>query len=490
MTKWEDIQQGPFEPTWESLRQYQCPEWFRDAKFGVWSHWGPQSVPMYGDWYARNMYREGTDQYIHHWRVYGHPSKHGWKDVVKLWKAEKFDPDALMQRYVDAGARYFVAQAVHHDNFDNWNSTHNPWNAVKVGPHKNIVGLWKTAAEKHNLPFGVTEHLGATFSWWSHNKGSDLHGPYAGVPYDGNDPAYEDFYLPNHEEARLAQQGERWYTENAWWHKKWFDRIKDLIDQVHPDLLYSDGALPFSQYGMGIVAHLYNTSVQRNAGINQAVYNQKDRNPLVYTVGVLDIERNVLNNNFPYPWQTDTCVGGWFYDVRRIYKTAGQVIEMLVDIVSKNGNLLLNFTQRPDGTLDDECHAILDELADWNKVNAEGIYGTRPWAIAMEGGTNASQERFKEEALAWTSEDYRFTHRGKHVYAFQMLWPENGQALIKSFSAGSGGYRLKVADVENVELLGYQGAINFEHTKQGLTISGLPEKAPVKYAPCYKITIR
>ena len=169
MNKWENIQQGPFEPTWESLRRFECPDWFRDCKFGVWSHWGPQSVPMYGDWYARNMYREGTDQYLHHWRVYGHPSKNGWKDVVQLWKAERFDPEGLMQLYVDAGARYFCAQAAHHDNFDNWDSAHNRWNAVRVGPQKDIVGLWQSAARKFGLPFGVSEHLGATFSWWSHN---------------------------------------------------------------------------------------------------------------------------------------------------------------------------------------------------------------------------------------------------------------------------------------------------------------------------------
>ena len=241
---------------------------------------------------------------------------------------------------------------------------------------------------------------------------------------------------------------------------------------------------------MEIVAHLYNTSIHDHNGVNQAVYTQKDRNPMVYTVGLLDIERNVLSDNFPYPWQTDTCVGGWFYDVRRIYKTAGTVIEMLVDIVAKNGNLLLNFTQKPDGSLDDECHAILDEMAEWNKVNAEGIYETRPWHIAMEGGVNASQERFREKALDWTSEDYRFTQKGKSVYAFQMRWPEDGKAVIKSFSAGSGGYRLKVADVANVELLGYEGKIEFEHTKQGLSITGLPENAPGKYAPCYKITTK
>ncbi len=489
MDRWESIHKGPFEPTWDSLRQYVCPDWFRNAKFGIWSHWGPQSVPMYGDWYARNMYREGTDQYLHHWRVYGHPSKHGWKDVVKLWKAEAFDPEGLMDLYAKAGAKYFFAQAVHHDNFDNWNSTYNRWNAVNMGPQKDIVGLWQAAAKSHGMPFGVSEHLGATFSWWSHNKGCDMKGPYAGVPYDGNDPEYEDYYLPNGDEPRFERQGDRWYTENPWWHARWFDRIKDLIDKYSPDLLYSDGAVPFGKYGMGIIAHLYNTSIARH-GENLAVYNQKDRNPAVYKVGVLDIERNVMRDAFPYPWQTDTCVGGWFYDVRREYKSSRMVIEMLVDIVAKNGNLLLNFTQKPDGTLDDECLAILDDLAAWNQVNADGIYGTRPWHVTMEGDTNASQERFREVELGWTPGDFRFTAKGKHVYAFQMGWPEDGQTLIKSFTTGSGGYRLKVAEVENVDLLGYDGQLTFEHTAAGLEIKGLPEASPVQCAPCYKITIK
>jgi alpha-L-fucosidase len=491
MEKWETIQKGPFEPTWESLRQFKCPDWFRDAKFGVWSHWGPQSVPMYGDWYARHMYVEGTPQYYHHWRVYGHPSKHGWKDMVKLWKAEKFDPEGLMQLYVDAGARYFCAQAVHHDNFDNWDSAHNPWNAVQVGPKKDIVGLWQAAARKHGLPFGVTEHLGATFSWWSHNKGSDKSGPYAGVPYDGNDPEYESFYLPNHDELLLEGQGRRWYTDNPWWHERWFDRIKDLIDKYKPDLLYSDGTVPFGQYGLGIIAHLYNTSATVHGGQNVAVYNHKDRNPLVFKVGVLDIERGVQKDKFPYPWQTDTCVGGWFYDVRQPYKSSRQVIEMLVDIVAKNGNLLLNFTQRPDGTLDDECLAILSDMAAWVKVSGEGIYGTRPWHITLEGEVNAPDGRFREDELEWQPTDFRFTCKDKTVYAFQMGWPEDGKTTIKSFSSGSGtgGYRLKLANVQAVELLGYGGPISFEHTEEGLVISGLPDKRPVQCAHCWKITI-
>ena len=195
-----------FEASFESLKTFQCPEWFRDAKFGIWSHWGPQSVPMCGDWYARNMYIQGTEQYEYHLRTYGHPSKFGYKDICTLWKAEKFDPDALMEKYYKAGARYFVAQASHHDHFFNYDSKLNRFNSVQVGPHKDICGLWKAAAKKYGLPFGMTEHLGASFAWWRSNKGADAYGPYVGVPYDGNDPAYRDFYHDNYE--HVAGPGE------------------------------------------------------------------------------------------------------------------------------------------------------------------------------------------------------------------------------------------------------------------------------------------
>ena len=166
-----------FEASFESLRQYECPEWFQDAKFGIWSHWGPQSVPMYGDWYARNMYIEGSPQYKYHLRHYGHPSEFGYKDLVKLWKAEKFDAEALMELYYKAGARYFVGQAMHHDHFFNYDSDINRFCATKVGPMKDIIGEWKAAADKFGMPFGLTEHLGATFSWWRVNKGADAEGP-------------------------------------------------------------------------------------------------------------------------------------------------------------------------------------------------------------------------------------------------------------------------------------------------------------------------
>jgi len=480
VTRSFEIEKGPFEPTWESLRTYSCPEWFRDAKFGIWAHWGPQCVPMYGDWYARHIYLEGSDQYLHHWRVYGHPSKVGYKDLVRLWKAEKIDPEGLMDLYVEAGAKYFFGQAAHHDNFDNWNSTHNRWNAVKVGPKKNIVKMWQHAAKKRGLPFGLSEHLGATFSWFCLNKGCDKAGPYAGVPYDGNDPTCEDLYLPNGDE--LKNEKRPWLTENPWWHERWFKRIKDIIDRHQPDLLYSDSGVPFNEVGLHAIAHLYNTSAKLHGGVNQAVYNQKDRNPEVHPVGVLDIERGAEPDIFPQPWQTDTSVGDWFYNVRDRYKTPKHCVEMLVDIVSKNGNLLLNFPQRPDGTLDDECLYILKCMAKWIKVNGEGIYATRPWKIAGEGPTTGEAGAFKEDARDWTSEDYRFTAKGDKVFAFLLKWPENGKALIKSFGRNTGH------KVVNVNVLGFDGQVKFNQDDEALHIT-LPAKPTVDYAHCLRLQI-
>jgi alpha-L-fucosidase len=471
------IEKGPFEPTWESLRQFECPQWFQDAKFGIWSHWGPQSLPMFGDWYARNMYIEGSDQYRYHLRQFGHPSRVGWKDVVQRWKAEKFDPDGLMELYVNAGARYFVAQAAHHDNFHNWNSKHHRWNSVNMGPGKDIVGLWQQAARKVGLPFGLSEHIGATFNWYAHTKGADQAGPFAGVPYDGSDPAFEEFYLPNQGAPDALID---WYTSNPWWHKKWYAFVKDIIDQYQPDLLYSDGGVPFGEYGLNMISHLYNSSARRHSGVNQAVYNQKDRQESVFTVGVLDIERSQLPGIRPHVWQTDTSVGDWFYNVKDVYKTPNHVVDILVDIVSKNGNLLLNIPQRPDGTLDDECNYLLRSVGAWMRVNGEGIYGTRPWRLYGEGPSQVVIQHFKEEAVAWSIEDFRFTQKDGDVYAFQMKWPEGGKTVIRSLALE------QAPAVASVAVLGYNGPVRFEQTRRGLAID-LPEEKPVDFVPCYRI---
>lgn len=477
--------QGPFEANFASLCRFEAPQWFRDAKLGIWSHWGPQSVPMYGDWYARNMYIEGSDQYLYHLRRYGHPSRVGYKDIVKLWNAERFDPAGLMRLYKRAGAKYFAAQAMHHDNFFNYPSQINAWNAANVGPHKDIVGLWQAAARKEGLPFGLTEHMGASFSWWATNKGCDREGPCMNVPYDGNDPVFEGFYLPNreHYEPVPSEPVTPWYTPNTWWHERWLSVMEELVDRYAPDLLYSDGALPFGEgrYGSGLeaVAHLYNTSAARHGGVNRAVYTQKDRRREIYSVGVLDVERTQEADIKPEPWQTDTCLGNWFYDVRARYKKPGHVVEMLIDIVSKNGNLLLNVPQKPDGTIDQECGYILEELAKWNAVCGEGIFGTRPFRISGEGSSKVVIDGFREDAVEWNETDLRFTTKGNTVYVFLMRWHGSGAAAIHALTQGENAIR--------VRLLGY-GAVPFERTGGVLEVR-LPEQAPTPYTNCLAIDL-
>jgi alpha-L-fucosidase len=436
-----DIAKGPFEGTKESLLRFTCPDWFRDAKFGIWSHWGPQSVPAYGDWYARNMYLEGSDQYRYHCRVYGHPSKFGYKDVVKLWKAEKFDPAGLMDLFVKTGARYFVAQAMHHDNFDNFDSKYNPWNAVNVGPMRDICALWQQEARRCGLPFGLTEHLAASYTWLEPSHRHDTMGPYANVPYDGADPANQSLYRDNDSESFNFEPGDPWYTRNEKYHKDWFCRIHDVIDRFAPDLLYSDGEIPFGGYGLAMIAHLYNTSAAAHGGSNRAVYTFKmhdarDCAPEMTRVGVLDIERGILDSAADAPWQDDTSLGDWFYNVRDVYKTAESIADTLVDVVAKNGNLLMNVTQRADGTLDEETLYALNKLGAWMRDNSAGIYGSRPYATACEGVTKLQGGSFKEGAAAWTSRDYRFTCRGDTVFAYRMRG-DDGVACVRTLGRNS-----------------------------------------------------
>ena len=487
-----------FQPTFESLREYECPDWFRDAKFGIWSHWGPQSVPMYGDWYARNMYREGEPQYLCHLRNYGHPSEFGYKDLCKLWKAENFNPDELMELYHKAGARYFVAQAMHHDNFFNYATKLNRFNSVEIGPMKDICELWQSAAKKYSMPFGLTEHLSAAFTWWNTNKRSDKSGPYKGVPYDGNDPEYKDLYFDNAELANMEYdafapkdyEGDflNWYADNQEFHEYWLKVMDELIEKFEPDLLYSDGGIPFGhpdstndfenyKTGLETISKLYNKSIEKH-GKNRAVYNQKDRREEVYTVGVLDIERSQLPDILPHPWQTDTCTGVWFYDVRQEYKKPGHIVEILVDIISKNGNLLLNVLQRPDGTLDFETKYILEELAKWFAVCSDGVYATRPWKVSGEGKTKVFIDGFTEDKTEWDSSDYRFTAKGDKVYAFMLKAPENGVAILTSFMD---------ENVKSVRLLGV-GEVPFSQ-KFGLLTVQLPKILPTEYTNCLEITL-
>jgi len=468
----EPIEKGPFQPSYESLKQYEYPEWFRDAKFGIWAHWSAQCVPEQGDWYARSMYEEGSADYNYHVKTYGHPSQFGFKDICNLWKAENWDPEKLIKLYKRAGAKYFVALANHHCNFDCWNSKYQPWNSVNIGPHKDIVGTWAKVARKNGLRFGVTVHCARSWDWYDVSHGSDSEGPMKGVPYDGNltradgkgkwwegyDPA--DLYCP----AGAARTPEAFEAYKV----KWFNRTKDLVDKYHPDLLYfDDWMLPLDDAGLNIAAHYYNANTKWHRGKLEAVLNTKGLPPELRGTMVWDIERDTSSTLEPYPWQTDTCIGEWHYHRGIEYTQADSIIPMLVDIVSNNGNLLLNIPVRGDGTIDDQEVKILEDLATWMDVNGEGIFGTRPWKVSKEGGS------------------IRFTTKGEVLYAFLLSWPMEGKVVIRSLAKQPG----TEGRIAGVKLLGHKGGLKYAQDENGLMVN-LPAQKPCDYAYALKIAVK
>jgi alpha-L-fucosidase len=467
---------APFAGTRNSLDGYRIPDWFRDAKFGIWSHWGPQSAIEDGDWYARNMYMQGSEQYRYHVETYGHPSKVGYKDVVNDWKAAKWDPEHLMGLYKKAGAKYFVSMGVHHDNFDLWNSKHTRWNAVNMGPKKDIVGTWQKAAQKAGLRFGVSEHLWISYKWWAVSHGADKTGPLAGVPYDGVDPKFEDLYHDG-DCARLIEKLD-WNDDDIpeSWKRHYLDRMTDLIDKYQPDLLYTDGHLPFEDTGLKMVAHLYNVSAQLHGGVVEAVYNSKTDTDCAIGTCLLDHERGVADGIAKNPWQTDTCIGQWHYKRGQEYKSPKKVIDLLVDIVSKNGNLLLNFPLPNSGELDHEELMVLNGITAWMAVNSEGIYSSRPWKIYGEGPAtkvkivagNFNEDKQKD----LTSEDIRFTAKDSAIYAFVMGWPEK-VAVVNALGLASEQAPGKIG---KVELLGYKGELKWKQDDCCLKVEMPAEK--------------
>ncbi|TWF35230.1 alpha-L-fucosidase [Chitinophaga polysaccharea] len=506
---------GPFQPSWESLEQYQVPDWFRDAKFGIWAHWGPQCQPERGDWYARGMYQEGSDQYKYHIQKYGHPSKFGFKEVINDWKAENWHPEELVALYKKAGARYFMAMANHHDNFDLYDSKYHRWNATKLGPKKDLIGGWAKAAKAQGLPFGVSVHASHAWSWYEVAQRSDKSGSYAGIPYDGKltasdghnawwsgyDP--QELYAQNHalskDSLNDGSMGEHWDWGNGAsipdkaYCDKFLNRTIELIDKYGPELVYfDDSALPLwpvSDAGLKIAAHFYNTSIKKHGKLQAALFakvlNEQQRKCMIW-----DIERGQSNEIEPLPWQTDTCIGGWHYDRRlfdnKRYKSAKTVIHTLADVVSKNGNLLLNIPVRGDGTIDSEERNVVEQIAAWMQINSEAIYGTRPWKVfgegpAMEATVALSAQGFNEgKGKPFVAEDIRFTTKGKILYAVMLGWPANNAALVKTLATNN-----QAGPISRVSLLG-NGQLKFQQTSEGLKVQ-LPEQAPCKEAFVLKI---
>ncbi len=504
----EPVAQGPFKPNWESLEQYQTPEWFRDAKFGIWAHWGPQCQPEEGDWYARNMYSqynkkgEPNPDYVYHVAHYGHPSVFGFKDVIPLWKAENWHPEELLALYKAAGAKYFMALANHHDNFDTFDSKYQPWNAVNIGPMKDLIGGWEKAARAVGLRFGVSVHAARAWSWNQGATGSDKDGPKAGIPYDGVqtmadgkgkwwdglDP--QDLYAQGH--------GPKDKPTPYYLHK-FFNRTMDLINKYHPDLVYFDDditrGLPLynddPSIGLGIAAHFYNTNMALHDGKLEAVIAAKKLSPDHRKALTLDIERGGADDIMPQPWETDTCIGQWHYNkglaAHHGYKKSAEVIRMLADIVSKNGNLMLSIPVRSDGTIDDDEKQFLKEMGAWMDVNGEGIYATRPWSTYGEGMPVESAavplktgEVVEKKARPLGADDIRFTTSkdGKTLYAIVLGWPVSGQVTIHALSEGSSAYPAKTA---TVTLLGSTTPPAFTRDAQGLHIT-LPAEKPGPFA--------
>ena len=514
----EPMMKGKFQATWESLENYQVPEWFRDAKFGIWAHWGPQCVEGTGDWMARSLYLEGSYEYNYHVEHYGHPSEVGFKDIIPLFKAEKWDPDKLLGFYKKIGAQYFFALGNHHDNFDLWDSKYHSWNSVNMGPKKDILDGWAKAARKHGLHFGVSLHGDHAWTWYEPSQRHDKNGPKKGIPYDGKltkedgngkwwegyDP--QELYAQNHPLSENSWDNGAIHSQWGWGNgvctptqeycTAFYNRTLDVINRYNPDLLYFDVTVlpfyPISDAGLKIAAHFYNHSMDTHEGNLEAVMlgkilNEEQRKALVW-----DVERGAPNQIMPEPWQTCTCLGGWHYNTgiyeRGHYKSAANVVKLLMDVVSKNGNLLLSVPLRADGTFDEKEEAILNEFGAWMDINKEAIYSTRPWKIFGEGPIADSDiklnaQGFNEGAYGnATAQEIRFTQTEKSLYVTLLAWPEEKKAVIKSLSEGN---ELYPAEIKNIELLGY-GEVEFSRTPEALIIE-LPEKTLNQIAPVFKI---
>ncbi len=480
----EPMKTGKFEPTWESLKQYQCPEWFRDAKFGIWAHWGPQCQPEQGDWYARNMYRDGERQHKWHVEHFGDPATYGFKEIIRDWKAANWDPDKLVALYKRAGAKYFFALANHHDNFDLWDSQYQPWNSVAIGPKKNIIAGWAKAARDHGLKFGVSVHAAHAWSWYEPSQKYDGNSTNL---FEGLNP--QDLYAQRHTPGTKlewdwdASKGSS--VPDAAYCVRFYNRTLDLLNKYRPDLVYFDDTAlplwPISDVGLKIAAHFYNSTPQ--GVLFGKVLNEQQRQCLTW-----DIERGVPGQILPLPWQTDTCLGNWHYDrsvyERRRYKPARTVIHMLADIVSKNGNLLLSVPVRADGTIDDEEVKIVEGIGAWLDINGEAIFGTRPWKVFGEGpaseGVPLNAQGFNEgKGKPFTAADVRFTTKGDALYAIVLGAPTQ-PLTIQSLAAEK---------IAGIAMLGSDEKIKWTQTADALVIEP-PAAAPSDIAVVFKVSLK
>ncbi|MBR3030331.1 MAG: alpha-L-fucosidase [Bacteroidales bacterium] len=514
-TSKEAIAPGKWQPTVESLSAWECPEWFRDAKFGIWAHWGPQCEPEDGDWYARNMYIEGNGQYQYNIDARDHPSRWGFKDWIHEWKAENWDPDALIKFYKEVGARYFFTLANHHDNFDLYDSKYQSWNSVALGPEKDIVGGWAEACRKYGLRLGVSVHAAHAWVWYETSRGADTKGPLAGVPYDGVlnkedgvgtwweglDP--QELYEQRHP---LSKNNRSWdweedlvTTPDQAFCDKIYNRTVQLINDYNPDIVYFDDTYlplwPVSDAGLKILAHGYNKSAERNGGESQIVFTGKVLTDWQKKTLLWDVERGAPDAIQDLPWQTCTCIGEWHYNKHVYYedryKTSAQVISMLVDVVSKNGNLLLSVPLRGDGTPDPTEIRIVTQIGHWMKINSESIYDTRPWVIYGEGPATdtanpINAQGFNEGRLKYTAKDIRFNKKGDKVLYVTLLGVPEEDITVKALGSKTAQNSRKI---KSITLLGSDKEVKWIQNKDNLAIA-CPTDIPSEEAVVYKVVLK
>lgn len=499
------VQQGQYEPTWESLAGWDCPEWFKDAKFGIWAHWGPQCQAEDGDWYARHMYYEGSGQYNWHVSHFGNPSEYGLKELCRDWKAEQWNPDSLVALYKSVGARFFFTLGQHHDNFDLWQSPYQEWNSVNMGPQRDIVGEWAAACKKYGLPLGVSMHGSHAWTWLEASQkydGNLTKADGAGTWWEGYDP--QELYAQRHEHSTGWEKSGSIHAQWGWqngaaqpsqeYKMKFQNRVLQCINDYQPDMLYfDDTVMPFygcdESIGLNILAHYYNKRLQLT-GQSDVVVMGKILEDVHKKAMLWDVERGVPDNIQEYYWQTCTCIGQWHYDINVYngggYKSAQQVISMLIDIVSKNGNMLLSVPIRGNGSLDDKELAVLAGIKAWMDQNSESIYCTRPWKTFGEGplaeSANPLNAQGFNEKNNYSNRDVRYVQRDGLLYATIMRWPDKGTFTMQSLGSASPYYNGKV---KSVILLGY-GNVEFTQDANGLSVT-VP--SPVnEIAPVYKIT--
>ena len=520
------IAAGRFEPTWDSIvKNYPGdPAWLRDAKFGIWVHFGPQAAGQSGDWYARKIYQPGTPAYDNHIRDFGHPSETGYKDVLHSWNPSKLDPARLVQIYRDAGARFILVQGVHHDNFDNWNSTYQPWNSVNMGPHRDLIGEWSKAAHAAGMRYGVAFHHEYTWWWYQPAFGSDATGPKAGVPYDANQTLADGKgkWWQGYDPRLLYGIDLRAYKNVAnvkyrpeqgifyehldyahWYATRWALRIMDVINKYDPDFIYTDGdsTQPFSgdKTGTGykcdaierVIADFYNHTLANRGKVDtfSIVKFHAGTNGIVNTAESR-IPKAIQTNG---PWIGENAVGDWFYRPDFVYSSRALILYML-EIVSRDGSYLVNIPIRPDGSLDDALIQMLHEVGAWMRINGEGIYGSKAWLKFGEGVTNAdgTLRTLPGGALGKAQADFQFgptdfrftSGKDGSLYAFALAVPQPGaQVTIVSLGTNAG---LLTTPIHSVTMLGSPEKLVWSQHPEGLVIV-CPSKMPSQIAVAFKI---